>query len=70
MAPTDKDLIRAQGVALALVGMLLEGAVIVERGEFGRLLGLMASITGEASAGQGEILSLWAAMASEASHRD
>jgi hypothetical protein len=57
-------------VAFALVGMLLEGAAIVERGEFGRLLGLMASITGEASAGPGEILSLWAAMASEASHRD
>jgi hypothetical protein len=57
-------------VALALVGMLLEGAAIAERGEFGRLLGLMANITGEASAGQGEILSLWAAMASEASHRE
>jgi hypothetical protein len=57
-------------MALTLVGTLLEGSGIIERGEFGRLLGIMAAITGEASRGQGEILALWAAMASEASHRE
>jgi len=62
----EQDLIGAQGKALALVSTLLERCGVVEPGEFGRLLSLMAVVTGETSPGQGEILALWAAMASEA----
>lgn len=60
------DLIRAQGLALALVGGLLEGEGVVARGEFGALLGMLAAVTAETNRAQGRILAAWAAMASDA----
>ncbi len=58
----DLDLIRAQGLALAMVGALLERSGVTPCGEFSQHLAMLAVITGETSAAQGEILGLWAAM--------
>jgi hypothetical protein len=58
----DLDLVRAQGLALAMVGALLERSGVTPRGEFSQHLAMLAVITSETSAAQGEILGLWAAM--------
>jgi hypothetical protein len=60
----DMSVVRAQGVALALVGTLLEREGILPSGEFGRLLGLLAAITAETDRVQGDTLAIWAALAS------
>ena len=63
----DMDLepiVRAQGIALALVGTLLERpAGGVPKGEFSRLLGLMATLTDETDPEAGEILAAWTVVA-------
>ena len=61
---SDVDLLHAQGLALALVGGLLEGAGLIGEGEFGRLLGLLAAVTAETNDSQGDILAAWAGIAS------
>jgi hypothetical protein len=58
------DLVCAQGLALALVGALLEGDGVVAKGEFSRLLGTLAVVTAETNGAQGDILAAWSAMAS------
>ena len=58
--------IRAQGVALALVGTLLEREGIVPVGELARLLGLLAVLSAETDKAQGDVLAVWAALASDA----
>jgi hypothetical protein len=59
--PTDdQDLIQAQGLALALVGQLLEREQPIPRGEFGRYLAVLAEVTRETNERQGAILSTWA----------
>jgi len=58
------DLVRAHGVALALIGRLLERHGVAPVGEFGALLGLMATVTDEAYPEQGEILAMWSNMVS------
>jgi hypothetical protein len=63
----DPDLIQAQGLALALVGSLLERDQPVPRGEFGRYLAVLADVTRETSDRQAEILSAWAELAFKAS---
>jgi hypothetical protein len=62
----DMTIVRAQGAVLALVGTLLEREGIVPLGEFGRLLGLLAVITAETDKAQGDVLAVWAALASDA----
>ncbi len=62
-AELDLDLVRAHGVALALIGKLLEGAGSIPSGEFSRLLGLLAVVTSETEVRQGDILAVWASMA-------
>jgi hypothetical protein len=62
----DMTIVRAQGAVLALVGTLLEREGIVPLGEFSRLLGLLAIITAETDKAQGDVLALWAALASDA----
>jgi len=57
------DLIQAQGLALALVGSLLERDEPVRRGEFGRYLTVLAEVARESSDRQAEILSAWAELA-------
>jgi hypothetical protein len=63
----DQDLIQAQGLALALVGSLLERDAAVPRGEFSRYLAVLADVTRETSDRQAEILSAWAELALKAS---
>jgi len=58
------DLVRAHGVALALIGHLLERHGLAPAGEFGALLGLMATVTGEDYPQQGDILAMWSDMVS------
>lgn len=62
-AEVDLDLVRAQGVAFALIGKLLESGGLIPSGEFGRLLGLLAVLTSETDMRQGDILAVWASMA-------
>jgi hypothetical protein len=62
---TDIDLVQAHGVALALIGRLLELHGLAAAGEFGTLLGLMAKVTGEAYPRQGDILATWSDMVSD-----
>jgi len=63
----DDDLIQAHGLALALVGSLLERDEPVPRGEFGRYLAVLAGVTRESNGRQAEILSAWAELAFKAS---
>jgi hypothetical protein len=63
----DHDLIQAHGLALALVGQLLEREQPIPRGEFSRYLAVLAEVTRETSERQGAILSTWAELALRAS---
>jgi hypothetical protein len=62
----DYDLMQALGLALAMIGALLEREGPIPRGEFSRLLAVLAGVTSENSNEQGEILSGWAALAEKA----
>lgn len=57
-----RDVIRAQGLALAYVGSLLERDGFVEPGQFGRQLAVLATVTAERDDAQGTILAAWAGM--------
>jgi hypothetical protein len=60
----DKDdLVQATGLAISLLGSLLEGAAVLEDGEFSRHMAYLASVTRETAPDQGDILDQWAAMA-------
>ncbi len=61
----DHDLVQAQGLAFSLIGSLLEGHGVLQPGEFGRHLAVLANVTGESAPAQGEILSVWAALAAK-----
>ena len=63
------DPVRAQGLALAMVGSLLERRAPMAAGEFGHHLALLAAITGETSRAEGEILAMWAALEVEYGQR-
>ena len=62
MTEDDHDLAQALGLALAMIGTLLERERPVQRGEFSRLLAMLACVTSETSSEQGQILSMWATM--------
>lgn len=61
----DADLAQATGLALALVGVLMEGHGVLKRGEFSRHLANLAIVTRETDADQGDLLSRWAATAAQ-----
>ena len=62
----DLTLVRAQGAALALIGVLLEREGVVAHGEFSRMLGLLAVAASETDVDEGEVLAVWAALTSDA----
>jgi len=62
----EQDLVQALGLALAMVGALLERDQPIPRGEFSRLLAVLAEVTRESEDRQGEILSAWATLAARA----
>ncbi len=66
----DMDLVRAQGLALSLIGSLLERGGVIESGEFSRLLGLLAAVTHETDERQGDILAMWASLGMELASAD
>ena len=68
MADTDHgELIHATGLAISLIGMLLEGRAVLPKGEFSRHIANLAEVTHEVDPGQGDILARWAAISSEVS---
>lgn len=68
MAETeDSDLVEATGLAIALIGSLLEGRGLLPKGEFSRHLSNLGQVTSETDAVQGELLDRWAALAAQVS---
>lgn len=68
MADTQHgELVQATGLALSMIGMLLEGQAVLARGEFSRHIANLAAVTGEVDAAQGDILARWAAISAEVS---
>lgn len=61
----DSDLVHATGLAIALIGMLLEGREVLPKGEFNRHLANLARVTAEVEPAQGEILRGWAAISAQ-----
>lgn len=62
------DLIQATGLAVTLIGSLLEAPPrTLARGEFGRHLENLAAVTQETSLSQGAILQRWGRLAATAS---
>lgn len=68
MAETEaSDLVEATGLAIALIGSLLEGRGLLPKGEFSRHLANLGQVTGETNAAQGGLLDRWAAIAAQVS---
>ena len=61
----QSELVRATGLAVALIGLLLEGHAVLSKGEFSRHIANLALITGEDDPLPGEILTHWAAIAAQ-----
>jgi hypothetical protein len=54
-------MVRAQGIALAVVGSILERKGGLPTGEFSRLLGLIGAATAETDPEAGNLLGVWSA---------
>lgn len=68
MADTDHgELVQATGMALSLIGMLLEGRAVLPKGEFSRHIANLAVVTREVDGAQADILARWAAISAEIS---
>ena len=68
MAETeDSDLAEATGLAIALIGSLLEGRGLLPKGEFSRHLSNLGQVTGETDAAQCGLLDRWAALSAQIS---
>ena len=66
MVETDNnDLVRATGLAISLIGMLLEGREVLPKGEFNRHMANLARVTAEVEPAQGDILEGWAAISGQ-----
>ena len=66
MADTDHAaLVEATGLAISLIGALLEGHAVLPKGEFSRHIANLAVVTGEIDAAPGDILAQWAAIAAQ-----
>ena len=62
--------VRAQGIALALIGSILERKGGLPSGEFSRLLGLIGAATAETDREAGDLLGVWAAFSAPAGAAD
>lgn len=60
--PYSDDLTQAAGLAVSLIGSLLEGANVVPRGDFAQHLANLAAVTHETNPNQGDILDRWATL--------
>lgn len=58
----NSELVQATGLAISMIGMLLEGREVLPKGEFSRHIANLAHVTGEIDPGQGDILERWAAI--------
>ena len=56
------DLVHATGLAISLIGSLLESAKVVPRGDFAQHLANLAAVTHETDPDQGNILERWATL--------
>lgn len=65
--PEPSDLVQATGLAIALIGSLLEGRGLLPKGELNRHLANLGQITRETDALQGELLERWAAISAQVS---
>lgn len=65
MAEDQEAVVRATGLALALIGSVFERSALLPRSEFGAHLNLIARITGETDPQAGAILEQWAVMADQ-----
>lgn len=66
MVETDNsDLVHATGLAISLIGMLLEGRELLPKGEFNRHMANLARVTAEVEPAQGDILEGWAAISAQ-----
>lgn len=68
MVETDNsELVQATGLAISLIGMLLEGREVLPKGEFSRHMANLARVTAETDPAQGDILERWAAISAQLS---
>lgn len=58
----NSELVQAAGLAISMIGMLLEGRDVLPKGEFSRHIANLAHVTGEIDPAQGDILERWAAI--------
>lgn len=66
MVETDNsDPVHATGLAISLIGVLLEGRDVLPRGEFSRHMANLARVTSEVEPAQGDILEGWAAISAQ-----
>lgn len=63
----ENDLMQATGLAVSLIGMLLEGNGVLPKGAFSQHLAILAKVTGETDGAQGDILERWADVAVQVS---
>jgi len=62
-------IVRAQGVALSLIGAVLERQGGLPKGEFAQMLGLMSTLTAETDTDAADILAAWTLVAKQAAER-
>lgn len=68
MSDTDDDTLgQATGLAISMIGMLLEGRDVLPKGEFSRRIANLAHVTGEVDPAQGDLLQRWAAISAQIS---
>jgi hypothetical protein len=63
----ENDLMQATGLAVSMIGVLLEGKGVLPAGEFSAQLALLAGITRETDRAQSDILKRWADVAAQVS---
>lgn len=63
--PDETSLSDTTGLAIALIGMLLEGGDVLPKGDFSRHLANLAIVTQETYPVQGDLLARWAALAAQ-----
>lgn len=62
-------IVRAQGIALSLIGAVLERQGGLPKGEFSQLLGLMSTLTAETDTDAADILAAWTIVAKQATEQ-
>ena len=67
--PEHTELVQATGLAIALIGLLLEGKAVLPTGEFSRHIANLAHVTAEVDPAQGDILAAWAEISAQVGGR-